>query len=218
MTRQDSAGIWVRVLHLPIEVMHILSASVRNVLVEACSARELKISRISLFVESLGTLRGVWTDTSILPISSPQQWLIGLWKGSRTKADQSICGVGTPNQWAEEPQVGRTVGSGWRWWWWKGGWVSKEAGWQIGERPLGNREGGAAWSLLLLSFLQLGSSVDGAFTQWHLLSACFNARFRLFRCCDMSGNKNRQRFCSHRAYILVEESRQLQTTKQINIK
>lgn len=44
---------------MPVEVMHILSASVRDVLVEACSARELKLSHISLFVESLGTLRGV---------------------------------------------------------------------------------------------------------------------------------------------------------------
>lgn len=159
--------------------MHILAASVRDVLVEACSTRELKISHISLFVESLGMLCGVWTDTSILPISSPQQWLIGLWKGSRTKTDQSICGVGTLNQRAEEPQMGRTVGSGWRWWWWKGGWVSKDAGWQIGERPPGSREGAAAWSLLVWCFLQVGSSVDRVFIQWHSLSAYFNARYCL---------------------------------------
>lgn len=33
--------------------------------------------------------------------------------------------------------------------------MSKEAGWQVGERPRGSREGGAAWFLFPLYFLHL---------------------------------------------------------------
>lgn len=43
--------------------------------------------------------------------------------------------------------------------------MSKEDGWQVDERPHGSREGRAAWSLLLLYFLQLGFSVAIAFIQ-----------------------------------------------------
>lgn len=52
--QQDSEGIQVRGTF--IEIMHILSANIRDVYVEAYSVFELKISSIFPFVDTLETL------------------------------------------------------------------------------------------------------------------------------------------------------------------
>lgn len=75
------------------DIIHIVFASVRDVLVEACSVFKLKISSISPFVEILEILLGMWTDTSTLPTSSSQQWLIGLWMGLGLRQSNQIFGI-----------------------------------------------------------------------------------------------------------------------------
>lgn len=85
--------------------------------------------------------------------------------------------------------------------------MSREAGRQVVRASVT-----AAQFLLALRFLQLGSFVAIAFFQWHLLGAYYGSRYRL-HACDTSVNNNRQRPCSHRAYILVIENNSKQKSK-----
>ena len=78
-----------------VEFTYILSAILRDVLVEACSASELKIASMFPIFRESGEGDSTWHVNRHVyphprdPSSVPQQWLIGFWVGSWTKADQS---------------------------------------------------------------------------------------------------------------------------------
>ena len=111
------------------------------------------------------------------PPSVPQQWLIGFWVGSWTKADQSDIWdldtepwnlrwerlVDSATRMLEVPDEQRS-------------WTASS------ERRCDSKDGGAVQFLLSLYFLQLGSFVAIALIQWHLLGAYYGSRYRLHAC------------------------------------